>query len=606
MCLLMNNLIQSTTAVSCDVYNITLIQEQQDVEHNLKIIDQPSSKAMSGISKASSIRFLALIVMSAAALLIFITTGWVFYFHPHQNHIIGSSITKDLQSATTDLANSIDPTVISTSTSVSIPSAERQALQDPHDLRPPFWSHKSIDHYHHPHHHRQLIVKFITKDLQLTTTADLSTSVGQTVISTSSVNIPSTERQALHDLYDSTDGAHWNYDSSSGGTHWSFDDPDVNPCAEGWYGIRCSADYHIIGLSLAGSNLIGTIPESLSQLTLLRHLNVGGNLLIEKVPTTLCQIKSFVQEGNSVACFPHCLEHAAVEVEVHPSTPVCNNIPSPSSLSNPSKDVSSSSSSLVMTSSYSNNISPEERQALHDLYDSTDGPNWYNYGTRWDFSNPNANPCDEHWYRVTCSVDFHIIGLYLYSSNLRGTIPETIGQLSSLQDLWLFGNHLTSIIPSAMGQLSSILSLLLNSNQLIGSIPETICQLSSLQSLWLYSNHLTGTIPHSIYQVSSLRQLISVPSSNQLIGSIPATICKLISLQALWLTNNQLTGTIPRSINQLSSLQQLLLSGNRLIGSIPAIIGQLSSLQALVLDYNQRNYSIDYRSVIFSSESISR
>ena len=47
-------------------------------------------------------------------------------------------------------------------------------------------------------------------------------------------NIPSAERQALQDLYESTDGAHWNYgSSSSAGTHWSFDDPDVNPCIEG-------------------------------------------------------------------------------------------------------------------------------------------------------------------------------------------------------------------------------------------------------------------------------------------------------------------------------------------------------------------------------------
>jgi len=81
--------------------------------------------------------------------------------------------------------------------------------------------------------------------------------------------------------------------------------------------------------------------------------------------------------------------------------------PSPSSLSGPSKDVSSSSA-LVMTSSYSNNISPEERQALQDLYDSTDGPNWYN-GASWDFSNPNANPCDEGWRGVDCSDDYHII-----------------------------------------------------------------------------------------------------------------------------------------------------------------------------------------------------
>ena len=268
-----------------------MIQEQQDVEHNLKI-DQPSSKAMSGISKASIIRLIALKMVSVAALLIFITTGWVFYYH---------------------------------------------------------------------HHHHQLLVKSINKDLQSTTTTELTTSVGPMVVSTSSsVNIQSTERRALQDLYESTDGAHWHYSSSSAETHWSFDDHTVNPCAEGWYGVHCSNN-RITGLTLAGSNLIGTIPESLSQLTMLMHLDLGGNLLIGRVPTTLCQIKSLIRvdlKGNSIECYPRCLEHAAVEVKVHPSTPVCNNIPSPSSLSGRPSEYDSSLTALVVTSNYSNNIPP--------------------------------------------------------------------------------------------------------------------------------------------------------------------------------------------------------------------------------------------------------
>jgi hypothetical protein len=57
---------------------------------------------------------------------------------------------------------------------------------------------------------------------------------------------------------------------------------------------------------------------------------------------------------------------------------------------------------------YFNDISPLERQALHDLYDSTNGPNWYyndvsSSGIPWDFTNPDANPCDENWYGVYCS-----------------------------------------------------------------------------------------------------------------------------------------------------------------------------------------------------------
>ena len=118
----------------------------------------------------------------------------------------------------------------------------------------------------------------------------------------------STERQALQDLYQSTDGAHWNYGTSSAGNHWSFDNPVVNPCVEQWYGVHC-VDNRITGLSLAGINMIGTIPESLSQLTMLGHLDLGDNLLIGTVPATLCQIKSLVRvnlEGSSISLLGTC------------------------------------------------------------------------------------------------------------------------------------------------------------------------------------------------------------------------------------------------------------------------------------------------------------
>jgi len=42
-------------------------------------------------------------------------------------------------------------------------------------------------------------------------------------------NIPSYERQALHDLYVSTNGDDWVYLYGKEG-HWNFTDPDVNPC----------------------------------------------------------------------------------------------------------------------------------------------------------------------------------------------------------------------------------------------------------------------------------------------------------------------------------------------------------------------------------------
>ena len=54
-------------------------------------------------------------------------------------------------------------------------------------------------------------------------------------------NIPSHERQALHDLYVSTNGDDWIYQDGNLG-HWNFTDPDVNPCSSSdpWQGLNCT------------------------------------------------------------------------------------------------------------------------------------------------------------------------------------------------------------------------------------------------------------------------------------------------------------------------------------------------------------------------------
>jgi len=91
-------------------------------------------------------------------------------------------------------------------------------------------------------------------------------------------NIPSYERQALYDLYASTNGYDWMYQDGDLG-HWNFTDPDVNPCSSSdpWQGLNCyvnsisidsSYSYHISQILLSDFNLIGTIPESIGKYTL--------------------------------------------------------------------------------------------------------------------------------------------------------------------------------------------------------------------------------------------------------------------------------------------------------------------------------------------------
>ena len=168
--------------------------------------------------------------------------------------------------------------------------------------------------------------------------------------------------------------------------------------------------------------------------------------------------------------------------------------------------------------------------------------------------------------------------LYL-SNNQLSEVPDSLGQLSSLQQLNLSNNHLSEV-PEALGQLSSLQRLYLSNNQM-SDVPDSLGQLSSLQRLYLSKNQL-NEVPGSIGQLSSLQTLYL--DYNQL-NEVPESLGQLGSLQTLSLSNNQLS-EVPGSIGQLGSLHELSLSNNQL-SEVPDSLGQLGSLQRLYLDYNQ-------------------
>ena len=68
--------------------------------------------------------------------------------------------------------------------------------------------------------------------------------------------------------------------------------------------------------------------------------------------------------------------------------------------------------------------------------------------------------------------------LDLRDSELTGSIPPEIGNLTNLTELSLYDNQLTGSIPPEIGNLSNLTGLLLYDNQLTGQIPESICDLN--------------------------------------------------------------------------------------------------------------------------------
>lgn len=68
-------------------------------------------------------------------------------------------------------------------------------------------------------------------------------------------------------------------------------------------------------------------------------------------------------------------------------------------------------------------------------------------------------------------------------------------------------NGLTGTIPSSIGGITSLRVLGLGDNSLLGTIPRTLSSLTNLTTLGLQNNQLTGTLPAEIGVLTGLLSL---------------------------------------------------------------------------------------------------
>ena len=113
-------------------------------------------------------------------------------------------------------------------------------------------------------------------------------------------------------------------------------------------------------------------------------------------------------------------------------------------------------------------------------------------------------------------------------------------------------NHLTGTIPTTIGLMTSVVQLVLRANFFKGTIPSELGYLRALRSLNLGANQLTGTIPPELGSLTSITETLFL-SFNHLTGTVPSSIGSLVKVQegspedeATWimLNNNFLTGNV--------------------------------------------------------------
>jgi len=195
-----------------------------------------------------------------------------------------------------------------------------------------------------------------------------------------------------------------------------------------------------------------------------------------------------------------------------------------------------------------------------------------------------------------------LISLTLSYNNLTSTIEKWVGTLKNLQGLYLDGNNFVGPIPNSLGNLKRLTFLYLSKNQFDGVMPSNLGNLSQLTQLDLSYNNIQGNIP---LQITSLKQLMELHlSSNKLTGEMPNNLDQCNNLITIQMDQNMLIGEIPTSFGNLMALNVLNLSQNNLSGTIPATLSDLQLLSKLDLSHNHLHGEIPRNGVFRNATSI--
>ncbi|XBI51923.1 hypothetical protein VPH35_034377 [Triticum aestivum] len=355
-----------------------------------------------------------------------------------------------------------------------------------------------------------------------------------TPIAAAQANVSEIDRQALLCFKSGINSyAHGTLDS------WSND--SLNFCR--WRGVSCSTTFppRVVSLNLSSVQLSGQLSGCLGNLALLSWMNLADNHLSGTIPGELGKLPNL-----------HTLNLAGNSLQGN--IPISLGASSSLSYINLANNTLTGGIPLSLASSSTLSTLILSRNSLSGEIPST------------LFDN---------------SSELTMVDLRMNS--FTGAIPP-FHEATALRFLCLTGNFLSGSIPPSIGNISSLASILLGQNMLSGLIPETLSHITKLFELDLSFNSLSGSVPLSLYNMTSLKYF-SV-GSNALVGQIPSHIgYSLPNLQSLILGSNRLEGLIPTSIANMLNLQVLDLSNNSLHGSVPSL-GSLANLRQLILGKN--------------------
>ncbi|KAG2615327.1 hypothetical protein PVAP13_3NG063600 [Panicum virgatum] len=174
-------------------------------------------------------------------------------------------------------------------------------------------------------------------------------------------------------------------------------------------------------------------------------------------------------------------------------------------------------------------------------------------------------------------------------NQLSGPIPSQIfSSYMKLIHVLLDNNNFSGSIPPTLGLLSTLEVLRFDNNpQLNGQVPSNINNLTKLAELHLENSQLTGPLP----DLTGMSALSFVDMSNNSFNAsdVPSWFTTLPSLTSLFLENLKIGGQLPQALFSLPAVQTLRLRGNRFNGTLT--IGSDFSTQLQLIDLRDNQIS---------------
>ncbi|XP_021288650.1 receptor-like protein 12 [Herrania umbratica] len=306
-------------------------------------------------------------------------------------------------------------------------------------------------------------------------------------------------------------------------------------------------------LNISGSGFLGTIPLEISHLSKLLSLDLSGNPLIfeghvfEKLLGNLTQLRD--------------LDLSAIDMS----------LVEPSSFLN----ISSFIRTLVLDSIGLRGKFPEDVFRLPYLQKFS----LFNNDDILEISFPKTN-----W---TGPLKLLRVS---YASSLA-ELPDSIGNLRSLQVLDLSLCQLRGSIPASLGNLTRLNYLDLRRNLITGQLLFSFANFKQLTYLDLSYNNLVGQISDGFGNLTKLYHLSL--DHNNLDGLFPFSAFNLTNIEIMSFSTNKLVGPLPYQVSGLSRLRELHLDHNFLYGRIPNWLFTLPTLVDLDLSYNSLTGPID-------------